>query len=145
MWLTHPSVLSRDTAPSAADRTLKAYQQSLYVKELWLLLTAVIGLLTVINWSSRLLRYLLQTKRDLGDAGSSIEKTSPEALGQGRTGRISLRRVPDAVASMFKVVAFRTTVPIGTLSVMSVTELTFIVGYIVAILIWLWVDSKCDI
>lgn len=145
MWLTHPSVFSRDTAPSAADRTLKAQQQSLYVKELWLLLTAVIGLLTVINWSSHLLRYLRHNKRDHGDAPSTIEKTSPEALGQGRTGRISLRRVPDAVSSMFNVVAFRTTIPIGPSSVMSVTELTFIVGYILAILIWLWVDSKYNV
>lgn len=142
MLPTYPSLFSRDAGPTTAEKNLKAYQQSKYVEELWLLLTAVIGLLAIINWSLQLLNYLRKPKRNFNDDVTSVEKRSPEALDPGRTGRISIRKVPNAVVTMFRVIAFRTTIPIGPSSVMSVTELTFIVGYIVAILIWLWIDSE---
>ncbi|EJD01186.1 uncharacterized protein FOMMEDRAFT_90010 [Fomitiporia mediterranea MF3/22] len=54
---------------------------------------------------------------------------------------MSLRHVPSAFASLFRVLAFRTTVPIGPSSVMSVAELVFILGYITALLVWLWINT----
>ena len=141
MWPTHLALLPREAGPTTADIRLKSCQQAKYVKELWLFLTAVIGLLAIFNWSSRLLLYACKLKWTSGVGVVSHGKRSPEALKPGGTGRVSLRRVPDAIGSLFRVIDFRTTVPIGPSSVMSVTELTFIVGYILALLIWLWVDS----
>lgn len=131
------------TTPSTADRQLKALQQSKYVKEFWLFLAGVIALLTIINATSRLLACLAKPKQHPVDAAYRDEKRSPEAFTPGRTGRISLRRFPHALASAFKIVAFRVTVPIGPSSVASVTEVVFIVGYLAALLAFLWVDSEC--
>ncbi|KAH8118598.1 ferric reductase NAD binding domain-containing protein [Phellopilus nigrolimitatus] len=140
----HLSILSR-SEPTPAEIALKAAQQKLYVEELWLFLTAIIGILTIANWSMRLLALLRERERlpfDNDKRGLPFEKRTLEASDPGRTGKVSLRRFPDAFASSFRNIAFRTTVPIGPSSVMSVAELSFVILYIVALLIWLWVDTK---
>ena len=109
MWPTHLALLPREAGPTTADIRLKSYQQAKYVKELWLFLTAVIGLLAIFNWSSRLLLYACKLKWASGVGVVSHGKRSPEALKPGGTGRVSLRRVPDAIGSLFRVIAFRTT------------------------------------
>lgn len=131
---------------SAAALKVKEAQQAEYVKQLWLFLAAVIGLLTVINWSTRLLVCLRRRRTILLPSNekheTSSEKGSLEAPSPGKTGRVSLRRLPVAFASFFRAVVFRTTVPIGPSSVMSVAELVFILGYVAALLTWMWINSK---
>ena len=136
------SLFSRSSSPSAADIALKAEEQHTYVKELWLILTGVIGLLTLINAFRYILR-LASSPRSKA-SNNANEKGSPEAFTPGRTGKASLRRLPATIASLFNVIAFRTTVPIGPSAVASVTELTFTLGYIVVMLVWLFVDSKTN-
>ncbi|KAI5119903.1 hypothetical protein M0805_003707 [Coniferiporia weirii] len=140
-----PSVLS-SSSPTTEDIELKATLQAKYVKELWLFLTAVIGLLTIINWSTRIFTLLHRPDRvPLGDSMPSLpsEKKSPlEAVDPGRTGRIALHRLPYAFATSFRTLAFRTTVPIGPSSVMSVTEVVFIAGYVISLLVWLLVSTQ---
>ena len=140
---------SRSSSPSEAELKLKAEQQAEYVKQLWLFLTAVIGLLTVINWSRLLLRTLRASRAQKRRGDNSLESvyvTETVPFPSGATnGRLSLRRIPQAISSTFRVLAFRTTVPIGPSSVMSVSELTFIIGYVAALLVWLWVNSTFQI
>ena len=140
MPFSHSSALSR-RASSAADRALKAQQQRKYVKELWFFLAAVIAILAVI----RVLRFLfslsfkpLRTERE----SQQEKRVSAETPWPGHHGRVFWRRFPGACATAFRTVAFRWTIPIGPSSVASVSELTFIIGYIVAIFIWLLVDSE---
>ena len=149
------ALLARDTAPTEEDIKLKAALQAEYVKELWWFLGALIGLLTIVNWASRLLRLTFNPKRPSDPRLSvpssdsiehgSIEQKSFEALPHGRrTGRLSIRRLPAALAGVFQNLAFRTTVSIGPSSVMSVTEATFILAYVIALLVWLFISSKCS-
>lgn len=132
--------LSSRSQPTAEEIALKSHLQRQYVKQLWIFLTVVIGLLTLINWTTRLYCYILRPQRtDVNKLND--EKKVHESPNPGRTGQHALRRLPVAFRGLFKVVAFRTTVPIGPSSVMSISELTFIIGYIVAMLVWLWVNS----
>lgn len=130
---------SSSTQPSAADRLLKAQLQAKHVKELWLLLTAIISILTLANWSVRLLNFAFQW-----EASSATNNPKPvlESYIPGRTGRTSIRRLPVALANAFKIIAFRWTVPIGHVAVASVTELVFIVIYTISMFVLLWVQSK---
>lgn len=124
----------------AQDRLIKAELQAKYVKELWFFLTAVIALLACF----RAARYLVGLIIKPSLVQLSKDKNDPESIRSGN-GRISIRRVPAAVAAAFRIVAFRWTIPIGPRSVASVSELVFIVGYILAIFIWLLVDSMFDL
>ncbi|TDL29709.1 hypothetical protein BD410DRAFT_833972 [Rickenella mellea] len=110
--------------------------QAKYVKEFWLFLTGVIALLTIVNFTTRLVAFLTKLGQPLDRQNSS------EAVPPGRTGKLSIRRIPAAFTSVFKVVAFRTTIPIGLSSVSSVSELVFITGYMTALLVWLFVDTR---
>ncbi|KII94680.1 hypothetical protein PLICRDRAFT_169410 [Plicaturopsis crispa FD-325 SS-3] len=143
-WLASSSslVTRSGSPPTAAQRLEKADQQRKYVRELWLFLTAVIALLACVRFARLLLsRWVKPTAHR---QTSTTEKGGADVeSGQARRdGRVSLRRLPAATASAFRIVAFRWTVPIGLSSVASVSELTFIIGYIVAIFVWLFVDTE---
>ena len=133
------AALSLRSAPTEADLKLKAEQQRKYVKDLWIFLACVIAFLTVI----RILRlFLAFVIRPRSAKPTSSEKGSAETVQAGRNGRVSFRRVPTALASAFRIVAFRLSIPVGPGSVASVAELLFIFGYIAVMLILLLINSR---
>ncbi|KAH9850710.1 ferric reductase NAD binding domain-containing protein [Lenzites betulinus] len=122
----------RDFEPTKADRTLKAIQQEKAIKELWLLITAIVALLFVV----RILRFawtVLFRRRAAQPSGGQSEKTSQETVIPGRAGKASWRRIPAAIVAGFRVVAFRIKVPLGV-GAASLAELFFICGYIAVML-----------
>ena len=129
-------------APTRADIALKAIQHARVVRQLWFFLTAVIGFLAIINFSRRLLVILRGRQLPPTPSVSPEKDSANEDYRPGATGNASLRRVPAAVASAFRIVMFRRTISLGLGGDISVTETTFIVVYIVAHLIWLFVDSE---
>lgn len=147
-FLSYPamsSAFASRSSPSRAELELKAEKQAEYVKQLWFLLAAVIGLLSIINWTRRLLRRMRSPKaqkRGPDTPAESAYAIENVPFPSNSAGRVHLRRIPQAISSFFRVLAFRTTVPIGPSSVMLVSELTFIAGYIVALLVWLWINSE---
>ncbi|KLO19817.1 hypothetical protein SCHPADRAFT_817568 [Schizopora paradoxa] len=138
--MVHP-ILSRGASPSEADLRLKASYNHQSVEQLWLFLTAVVGLLTVINWSRRVWRFYAK-RRAPGVQANILEKDTVEAVNPGRTGKVALRNTPSAFASLFRIVCFRTTIPIGFSAVASVSETAFILGYLGALFGWLFVNTS---
>ncbi|KAI0720245.1 hypothetical protein C8T65DRAFT_692861 [Cerioporus squamosus] len=137
-WPAYASRLNvRAYQPTAADKALKAAQQKRAIKELWLIISAILALLLLV----RLVRSTLTILFGRHHAGVSpastpsekIEKGSPELVLPGRTGRASWRRIPAALGSGFRIVAFRTQVPLG-IGTASIAELFFICGYIATML-----------
>ena len=139
-----PSVTSRlgirAYQPTAADKAFKAAQQKKAIKELWLLITAILACLLLV----RVLRFTLTSlfgrgrysRRSVSSASTLTEKTEkdcPELVFPGRTGRASWRRIPAALATGFRIVAFRAQVPLG-IGTASIAELFFICGYIATML-----------
>ena len=145
MSIFSPNIYSR--SPSRADITLKVYQQEKYVRQVWIFLASVIAALTLYNWTCRLRVYLTKPRpynaEEKPDKDS--EKASTDTSMSGATRKSTIHRLPVACASFLKVLLFRTTVPIGPSSVMTIAELIFITGYNAALLIWLWVDSECGL
>ncbi|KAI0082566.1 hypothetical protein K474DRAFT_1585791 [Panus rudis PR-1116 ss-1] len=130
---------SRDFVPSAADKALKARQQAEYVKELWIFIASVIALLALIRYSRLGLSLLL---RRLGARDEPIISEKPTAVQPGKNGRISWRRIPSAFSSAFRIVAFRLHVPVAPRATFTISELTFIYGYIIAIFVWLLINTQ---
>lgn len=136
-WPAYSSSLRpRGYQPTAADKALKALQQRKAIKELWLIIAAILALLFVI----RLLRLAVSSIARLRPSASATatttekaEKGSLEIVIPGRTGKPSWRRIPAALASAFRVVAFRIQVPL-ILGSASLTELFIIFGYIATML-----------
>ncbi|KAI0750929.1 hypothetical protein C8Q80DRAFT_1098755 [Daedaleopsis nitida] len=126
----------RGYSPSTADKAFKAAQQARAIKELWLLITAIVGFLFVVRVLRFVLSLLFRRSISTFEATNRIEtseKVSPEAVIPGKTGKASWRQVPAALASGFRIIAFRIQVPLGVGSV-SFTELFFIFGYIATML-----------
>ncbi|KAI0832548.1 hypothetical protein BC628DRAFT_1309259 [Trametes gibbosa] len=118
--------------PTDADKALKASQQKKAIEELWLIITAIIVLLFTI----RVLRFawavIFRRRAEQPTTGQS-EKKSTESVIPGRAGRASWRRIPAAIVSGFRVVAFRIHVPLGV-GAASLAELLFICGYMTVML-----------
>ncbi|RDX53967.1 hypothetical protein OH76DRAFT_1342942 [Lentinus brumalis] len=136
-WPAYVSRLHiRAYQPTAADKVLKATQQKKAIKELWLIISAILAFLLLV----RLVRFILTSLfgRRLSHSPACTpteksEKNSLELVLPGRTGRASWRRIPAALASGFRIVAFRAQVPLGIGSA-SIIELVFICGYIATML-----------
>ncbi|KAI0796559.1 ferric reductase NAD binding domain-containing protein [Abortiporus biennis] len=138
---TLPVVRPRGFSPSSADKALKAEQQAAYVRDLWILIASVVAFLAVIRFT-RLFFSIIFKHTNVSSKNILSTEKGPEDVQPGRTGKISLRRIPAALASGFKVVAFRLNIPIGPGDVATVTELLFIFGYIITIFILLLVDTE---
>lgn len=141
MGYNHSFIRPRHTSPSPADLLLKAQEQRIYVRQFWIFLASVIAVLAFFHWTS-VLWSLICRPTTTAHHTSEKEKYEPEVEKQNRVGRRSWRHLPAATASAFRIIAFRWTIPIGFKAVSSVSELVFIISYIVALLIWLLVNSE---
>ena len=136
----------RGFEPTSADKALKRLQQSKAIKELWIIIASVIGFLLVVRvlrYAARLLFSSRPSDVQAEMSGEKSEKVSPEAVIPGRTGKASWRRVPLALASGFRIIAFRIQIPLGIGSA-SFAELSFIWAYVGAMFALTFVDSKRD-
>ncbi|TCD66927.1 hypothetical protein EIP91_000705 [Steccherinum ochraceum] len=137
VWSAYTSLAPRSTA---ADRLVKAAQQEEYVRDLWITIGSVVAFLTVI----RLARFTLRSIRSPTAPISSpvVNEKCFEDVQPGSTGRLVWRRLLTAVASAFRILAFRLRIPIGPGPSATVSELTFIFGYIAAIFVLLFMNTQ---
>ncbi|EJD53556.1 hypothetical protein AURDEDRAFT_156793 [Auricularia subglabra TFB-10046 SS5] len=126
---------SKDPAMVAA-RMHRIWLNHEITKEVWYgVVAAFIFILTLCRIGDLLVtRY---RKARVADAlRAATEKAEAEAPAPGTQGRFSMRRIPHAVVAAFRIVAFRSTIPVGTQSIITVADAGIIIGYIVAILTW---------
>ncbi|TFK43398.1 FAD-binding domain-containing protein [Crucibulum laeve] len=134
------SLLEFRATSAAADRLIRNKKQLEHVKQLWIFLACVLAFFTCV--------------RALGFVISCVWKPSPsnpipdnekKDLEHGHTTRantFSLRHLPLAVTTAFRIVAFRSSVPIGFNAIASISEVAFILIYIAIMLVWLLVDTR---
>ena len=142
MASSHHFLAHRSPIPSKADLFIKAEQNRKYVRQLWFFLTAVIALLSIIRFVSFLVSLLRHYAQPASGPVKDKEKMELEVVEPMRSRRISWRRFPHAAVTAFRLVAFRWAIPTGLEMTVSISEIVFIIGYIVANLIWLLVDSQ---
>lgn len=135
------TVLLAGKTPSKADLALKAEQAAHYVRTLWITLASVVAFLTVCH-IVRSLASIRRTRKDWSNA-LTLETGEKEAVNSHQSkGKVSLRRVPLALATCFRIVAFRTTLWIGPGAVLSISEFAFISIYVGIMLMFVLIDSE---
>ncbi|KIM25520.1 hypothetical protein M408DRAFT_315075 [Serendipita vermifera MAFF 305830] len=129
------------TTPAYLNTPYRAYQlwqRAEYPKQVWYFVGAGLGALVLCN-----LFYILRVRLRKGKLMENRHITTGDNekhTGVGR-GPASWRRLPLAIDSAFKIVAFRWTVPYGLNYVLSLSEVFFTVGYLTALMIWTFIYS----
>ena len=125
------------------DRLARKQIQFEHVKDLWIFLASLLAFLTVIRVLRLLFRLFTLSRRV-----NYVEPLEPEKQDvESTTSTINIRinapiyRVQSAIATTFRIVAFRWSIPIGPGSSASISELTFIFGYMAAMFLCLFLDS----
>ncbi|GLB33682.1 putative FAD-binding domain containing protein [Lyophyllum shimeji] len=133
-----PSARVLEARVTAADRAYRDKRQAEYAKELWYLIACIIAFLLCI----RALRFLYSRIATRRPVANIKEKSDPEDGHSSSRTTISFSRLPLAVSTLFRIVAFRWTVAIGSHNLASLSEVTFILGYMIAVFSWLLVDTR---
>ena len=132
------------TQPSGNDDRLARKQiQFEHVKDLWIFLASLLAFLTVIRVLRLLFRLFTLSRRVNYVEPLEPEKQDVESTISTINIRINapIHRLQSAIATTFRIVAFRWSIPIGPGSFASISELTFIFGYMAAMFLWLFLDS----
>lgn len=132
--------LLNSRASTTADRLIRDRTQSKFVEQVWYLIGSVVALLICIR-IARYLHSLLTVPKPAPEKDKETKKVDLERTNH-RIGNISVRCLPLAIVTAFRIVAFRWTITVGSFMVSSVSEAAFVLGYMASILIWLLVDSK---
>jgi hypothetical protein len=122
-------------APSSADKALKLKQQAASVRDIWITIGAVVGFLALV-------RVVKAASALISTSSVPTSDNEKGATSAAQNQSISLRRIPLSIASAFRVVAFRWTLWFGPGNVYSISEFTFIAGYIALNLMWTFINCK---
>ncbi|KAH9483266.1 Ferric reductase transmembrane component 5 [Psilocybe cubensis] len=146
MSITDAPILSSRATSTAADRLIRNHKQVAHVRQLWIFLGSVLAFLTLVNVIRRLVAWFtpITEPHPGSEAKISIEKINDQEKNAParRVSSSMARRGLTAVVSGFKIFFFRWRIPFGSDFTVSVIEQIFIVVYIVAMLIWLLVDTR---
>ncbi|KAF9033922.1 hypothetical protein BDZ89DRAFT_1158104 [Hymenopellis radicata] len=110
------------------DRAIRVQRAADYPKQVWYLLASFIAFVSICHGISLLFS---RTRRIQGR--------------NGERGGISLRRVPLAFVNVFRVMAFRWTIPIGNYYTLNVAEVFLTAAYIAIVFTWSLINSTSTI
>lgn len=121
------------------DRTIRVVHAQNYPVQVWYFLASFIFLLTVINYTGRMMGYYLARVRR-----RQLSQVSSESSAQGLPirGSISLLRLPQALADTLRALSFRWTIPIGRSYTLNVAEVVLAAVYIAICLAWSLINSE---
>lgn len=138
-----PPAQSSTKSSSADLRRARKQIQLAHVKQLWIFLASVIAFFTILRVLRLILRFFLVSrpanrvelvvseKEDLESTSTTVRRINSP-----------ISRLYGAVATGFRIAAFRWSLPIGPGSVASISELTFIFIYIAANFLWLFLNTN---
>jgi hypothetical protein len=121
-----------------ADRAHRLQRNNVYPIQIWYLLATLILLVAVVQAVSRLHTKFAGRKR----RGTDQESNSPANSSSPHP-----RRIPLAILSTYRVIAFRWTlnINIGQTYTLNVAEMFFTIVYIIAIFTWTFINSESSL
>ena len=132
---------AHSTAASAAalEKQRQEYYASQYPIQVWYLVVSFLFLVAACQYGSWLLG--LYTKRRVLEDNRT--KRDAEIDGPTSTGRSSYRRIPEAIAGVYRVVAFRWTITFGGAYTLNLAEVLVTCVYIIALFTWNFIRCTC--
>ncbi|KAF8665715.1 hypothetical protein AX16_000165 [Volvariella volvacea WC 439] len=132
------SLDARATTPTAEDRYIRSRTQEKHARQTWFFIACVLAFFAVVRLSRLVYVRLFWRKPRIGQHEKRDEEKA--AAVESRLGATaSFSRLPNAIVAAFRILAFRLRIPYACVSI---SEFSFITGYIVAMLIWLLVDTR---
>ncbi|KDQ21126.1 hypothetical protein BOTBODRAFT_183772 [Botryobasidium botryosum FD-172 SS1] len=149
--IAHPAARAAAASTMSPDRIYRIWQTEEYPKELWWMLSAVLGIFTIVH-SYALLSTWLRTRNLLRQNAAKTgagtrniiifnEKKGGEFIAPGRNGKVSLRRLPLSALSALRIALFRWSIPLAAVHRMCLSEMVFNLAYIGALLAWCFTHS----
>ncbi|KAF8512481.1 ferric reductase NAD binding domain-containing protein [Gautieria morchelliformis] len=136
--------LAAAAKPVDPNTAIRVALSSEYPKEVWYLVASVIFVASLFHILSFLWNYT--RKASLIGHISSRQAGSDLSIEGARSPRpstsVSLRRLPQAISSAFRITAFRWTVKLGGNLTANLVEITVIGGYLIALLVWEFVNTR---
>jgi hypothetical protein len=117
---------------TAAQSKTKAELMEASAHRMWFFLAGVIGVCTVVNWTSKAVNHFSSHRGHNADV---------EGSGSAAPRKASAGRIPSAVAATLKVIAFRCSVPTGFGTVLF-SEVGFIAAYMAVTFALLFMKSE---
>ncbi|KAK0219859.1 ferric reductase NAD binding domain-containing protein [Armillaria fumosa] len=109
------------------DRLIRIGRAAEYPKQVWYFIASFVALVSLCHCLSVVSTYTRTLK--------------PASKGIAPRGRISLLRLPRAIAELFRIVAFRCTIPVGQSHSLNVAEVFLTAAYIAVVLTWSLINS----
>ena len=126
---------------SDSDKTIRISRNIEYPNETWYFIGCAIFLISLFHFVSLL--WSLGRKSSLLSANQASDDPSSEGARSPKPmASVSLRRIPLAITSAFRIAVFRSTVPLGSNFSMNLAESAIIGGYLIAMLVWEFINSK---
>jgi ferric-chelate reductase len=139
MTPTSPNLAAKPVDPNKALRIARA---AAYPKEIWYLVAAVIFIISCWQFASILLSRHRTPRAIKPNSESTRNDSSSEGVGTPKSRTVSIRRLPLAISSVFRIFAFRSTISLGGSSTVNLAEIAVVLGYLLAILTWEFINSE---
>jgi len=124
-----------NTIPKTAqDKAIKMYRNKEYPKRLWYCIACFIALVAFFQFASNMYAKFSRNGRSQLTADPERSSVQPRRS-------LSIRRLPVAILNVYRIVAFRCTIPIGGHLTINMAEVTVTAAYIVALFTWAFIDS----
>ncbi|KDQ18798.1 hypothetical protein BOTBODRAFT_28295 [Botryobasidium botryosum FD-172 SS1] len=137
---SHAPAPTMKTVTASASAAAKQREKEQPPDDLWRLLVVVIGLLILYHVYT-LISTWVRTRRIARRSGATAAKAEGESVLAAQSGKVSLRRLPLSALSALRIAAFRWSPPLSTIHHMCLSEMTFVAGYIIALLALCFVNS----
>ncbi|KAK0192433.1 ferric reductase NAD binding domain-containing protein [Armillaria mellea] len=122
--LIDPVVAAQTVDP---DRVIRIGRAAEYPKQVWYFIASFVALVSICHSLSLVYTYTRTLK--------------PASKGVAPRGRISLLRLPPALVELFRIVAFRCTIPVGQSHSLNVAEVFLTAAYTAVVLTWSLINS----
>lgn len=133
--------LHETRASTDINHIVRVWRNANYPKQVIYFVVSFIFIVSLWNAISIIRNYLLV--RNAKSHGRAID--SEAQAGAGATGRASIRRVPLAIVSCFRVLALRKTIPYGFERHITLAEVLIPLMYLMAIITWDFVNCTWDV
>lgn len=138
----HPNVTATITRAASTtqkpdpNRVLRVWRANNYPKQMWYMLGIILFSLALIHAVRQIRVWYVARKY----------KSAPAGQGELATNVLSTRstwtRYPSAVVNVSRIVLYRLTFPLGGGNVMNFAEVALVCGYITAVFLWEFLNSK---
>ncbi|EMD32363.1 hypothetical protein CERSUDRAFT_118730 [Gelatoporia subvermispora B] len=145
MTVPTPGAMAVTTSPQASaaalDKALRSQRSEVYPHQVWYLVGSFIALVALFHWVSWVATQLSKKSR-LPRGRATAHAQDVEAGAQPtKPTQFSVRRLPLALVNLYRVVAFRCTLQIGSSYTLNLAEVFLTCAYIVALFTWNFINT----